>query len=63
MNINKDKLEQVLRDTIKATKRGIFESEETCIGVLNGMQVFVKVTKDESEFMDEPHADFICIED
>ena len=64
ININKDKLEQVILNEMSEIESSpIFLNGEVCIYGDDRIQVSIKVTVDESEFNDEINDKFVCITD
>lgn len=62
VNIDKDKLEQVILNEMADLESGPFVDCTVCIGSIEGLQVHVKVTKQEESYIS--HNDkFICILD
>jgi len=61
INIDQEKLAETLKTSISEISRGPFESEETCIGAFDGMQILLKITKDESDFIDESDSGYACV--
>ncbi|HHZ95269.1 MAG TPA: hypothetical protein EYN67_06880 [Flavobacteriales bacterium] len=62
ITINKEKLEQVILNEMSDLENGPFLDCTVCIGSIDGLQVHVKVTKEEEEFISH-NGKFICVLD
>ncbi len=62
IKIDKDRLEQVILNEMSDLENGSFLDCTICIGSIEGLQVHITVTKDESEYLSH-NGDFICILD
>jgi hypothetical protein len=52
LNIDKPLLDAMLTKMVQDIKAGCHDSETECIFAVDGVQVHLKVTVDESEFLD-----------
>lgn len=60
MNIDKDKLIEVIQNSVNETKKGYWLEECICVGHFGKMQVHVVVTKDPDNFI-EPVSEYLCM--
>lgn len=61
INVNIAKLIELVEEGIAGT-RGMCIDESTLIGVIDGRQIQLKVTRSERDFFDEDGAKHICVE-
>ena len=52
LNIDKPLLDAMLTQMVREIKAGYHDSETACIFAVDGVQVHLKVTVDEDEFLD-----------
>jgi hypothetical protein len=61
INVNKNKLARLIAESIEGTADGYWESEEVTIGIVQGMEITFKVSKEVNSDEVAPH--HLCITD
>lgn len=62
IKINKDRLEQIILNEMSDLENGSFLDCTVCIGSIDGMQIQIKVTKEDQEYISHNN-NFICVLD
>lgn len=61
LNIDKPLLDALLTKMVREIKAGCHDSETVCIFAVDGVQVHLKVTVDEDEFIDCTHRGLVAV--
>ncbi len=61
MQINQEKIKEIIEAELKDMERGPYCQSAVCIGVVGDLQIQIVVTRDDDQLIDEPLDKWLCI--